>query len=327
MPAAARIALESLLRDRKLDRTLTSTLPAGEADQERLAPTGLAPLDAHLQGGLPRGQLSEISGPRSSGRTSVALALAAAATARGELVALVDTLDRGDAASMVRAGIDVSRLLWVRGRDVPLSRQALAPDWEPSRPRPGRARGSLVARTLDRAVKAASLVLQAGGFGLVVLDLADVPVDVIRDLPFTTWLRLQRTLEGSETAAVLVAAEPTARSAGGVSVRLAPRGVPHATSPAHDEGDASGERHDSAASVDRHSRRGVTSPDAQRFREAVLASRRPFVGRPSARRPSGRWTGDAPRARRFRGLASDAAVVRAQRRVETTTQVGLEFRE
>ena len=46
-------------------------------------------------------------------------------------------------------------------------------------------------------------MLQAGGFGLVAIDLADVPGATLRRLPFTTWLRVQRVVEGSDTACVL----------------------------------------------------------------------------------------------------------------------------
>ncbi|MGH9330658.1 MAG: hypothetical protein ACRD09_09455 [Vicinamibacterales bacterium] len=77
MGTLARADLESLLRVRKLDRTLVPARHAGEPP----VPTGLAGLDAALGGGLPRGELSEIVGPRSSGRTSVALTVLAAAVA------------------------------------------------------------------------------------------------------------------------------------------------------------------------------------------------------------------------------------------------------
>jgi hypothetical protein len=78
-------------------------------------------------------------------------------------------------------------------------------------------------RALDRAVKALNLVLQAGGFGLVAIDLADVPAIALKRLPFTTWLRVQRTIEGSDTACVLVVPEPLARSAGGLTLTLVAR--------------------------------------------------------------------------------------------------------
>lgn len=211
--ALVRADLERLLRARRLDATLASAHPVhpSAAPADHAAPTGLAPLDAVLAGGWPRGHLSEVVGPRSSGRTSVAVASMAATTGRGEPVALIDTLDRFD--PMQAPAIDPSWLLWVRGRP-PLSMSSSG----------GRAGGAStrarMADVLDRAIKAAALVLQAGGFGMVVLDLADVPEPVVRGLPFTTWLRLQRLVEGRETAALLVAAQPTARSAGGASVVL-----------------------------------------------------------------------------------------------------------
>ena len=83
----------------------------------------------------------------------------------------------------------------------------------------------LLDRTVDRALKALNLVLQAGGFGVVAIDLADVPLVALKRIPFTTWLRVQRTIEGSDTACVLVAPEPLARSAGGVTLSLGRRGT------------------------------------------------------------------------------------------------------
>src|SRR5579864_2263444 len=74
-------------------------------------------------------------------------------------------------------------------------------------------------RALEQAIRAFTLVLQAGNFGLVVFDAAEAPIDALRRLPFTTWLRLQRMVEGSQTACLLVGSEPMARSAAGLTVR------------------------------------------------------------------------------------------------------------
>jgi hypothetical protein len=191
MGSAARAELESLLRARKLDVTLTSTAPWMAPAEEVRAALGIPALDAALGGGLRRGHLSEITGPRSSGRTTVLCRALAAATARGEVTALVDAMDRFDPASAAAAGIELSRLLWVRERG-----------------------------DLGRALKAMNLVLQAGGFGVVALDLADVPARVVRQAPYTTWIRLARVIEGSQTVALVVGAERTARSAGGVTIAL-----------------------------------------------------------------------------------------------------------
>jgi recA bacterial DNA recombination protein len=204
----ARADLESLLRTRRLDRTLTTALPAAVPDEYICAPTGHTPLDARLGGGFPRGQLSEIVGARSSGRTSLLLQAAAAATARGELVAVVDALDMFDVASAEAAGIRLDRLLWVRGHVVS---------------NPGMCR-DLNQRALEQAIRAFTLVLQAGNFGLVVLDVAEAPADAIRRLPFTTWMRLQRLIEGSQTAGVLVGSDSIARSSAGLTLRLT-RGI------------------------------------------------------------------------------------------------------
>jgi recombination protein RecA len=198
MANTALAALESALRARKLDRTLTTALPEpARLDPSMLARSGIEVLDACLAGGLPRGQLSEIAGPCSSGRTTLLLHLVAAATRRGEIAAIVDTCDRLDVASVAAADADLDRVLWVRG-------DAAGP----------------AERAIDRALKACTLVLQAGGFGVVALDLADVPLVALRRLPFTTWLRIQRIVEGRDTACVLVVPEPLARSAGGVTLAL-----------------------------------------------------------------------------------------------------------
>lgn len=205
MANQALAVLETALRARKLDRTLTTALPSlTRTDSDALLPSNVPGLDAALRGGLPRGQLSEISGPRSSGRMTLLLQLLAAATQRGEVVALVDTFDRLDVSSAIAAGIDLTRLLWIRGQAIVATDSAT----------------DLRERTTDRALKALNLVLQAGGFALVAIDLADVPMTALRRMPFTTWLRIQRVIEGSDTACLLTTPEPLARSAGGLTLAL-----------------------------------------------------------------------------------------------------------
>ncbi|MDA1185635.1 MAG: hypothetical protein O2930_13450 [Acidobacteria bacterium] len=218
MTKQALAVLEDALRARKLDRTLTSAMPPGKGDGQ-VAPAELSELDASLQGGLPRGQLSELVGPPSSGRTTLLLQMLAAATRRGEIVALVDTFDRLDLASAVAAGVDLDRLLWIRGHAISEARNT----GDQSRGSAGISRGGapwLVDRTIDRALKALNLVLQAGGFGVVAIDLADASPATLHRLPYTTWLRVQRTVEGSETACVLVAPQPLGRSAHGLTLIL-----------------------------------------------------------------------------------------------------------
>jgi len=201
--ALARADLESILRARQLDRTLTTALPPLDPrDESALAPSGVTALDARLGGGFPRGQLSELAGPRSSGRTSLLLRMMAAATARGELVAIVDALDMLDVGSADAAGVTLAQLLWIRGHVVI---------------NPGLCR-DLNQRALVQAVRALTLVLEAGNFGLVVFDVGEVPADAIRRLPFTTWLRLHRMVEGSQTVCLLVGSDRLSRSPRGLTL-------------------------------------------------------------------------------------------------------------
>ena len=79
-----------------------------------LQTSGIAELDAVLGGGFPRGSLVELCGPASSGRTSLAFSLLAQATERQQACAFVDVADCLDPLSLASAGVDLSRLLWIR---------------------------------------------------------------------------------------------------------------------------------------------------------------------------------------------------------------------
>jgi hypothetical protein len=220
MPAACRADVETLLRNKKLDRTLvslTAKLSPGAVYQQ-IVKTGLSELDQQLGGGLPFGQMSEIVGPRSSGRTSLLMAILAAATARGDRVALVDTFDVFDPESAAGAGVDLTRMLWVRG-------EPCAPGF------PHAARHAAADRVVVRALKAMNLILQAGGFGVIALDVADAPAQALRRVPMTTWMRFQRVIEGQEVVGLMLGSAPISRSAGGVSVSLSASGTRHCGEP------------------------------------------------------------------------------------------------
>lgn len=271
----ARASVESLLRARKLDRTLTTARPL-EAPGPAV-PFQLQALDTYLQGGLPAGQLSEVVGPASSGRTTLVWQWLAAATRRGEAVALIDTFDRFDPASAVACGLDLDRLLWVRGQAISKTACAVDPVWLPG-VRAVEGPGTLVERTLDRALKALNLVLQSGVCPLVVLDLADVPSAALRRIPYTTWLRVQRVIEGGDATCVLIAPESMARSAGGLTLNLhAPEVTP-------------------------------AVPVSTRIGSTVAK----VAGQVTTRVA---WHGDGPRARRFDGLRFDVRVSSSRRHV------------
>lgn len=203
MPSSALARLEGLLQAKKLDGTLLR--PWSEVPS-RAVPSGIASLDLALGGGWRPGEISELVGPRSTGRTSTMVRALQTAACRGP-VALVDVLDRFDPGTAATSGLDLARLLWVRG---PVCTIELT--------HPGRS--PLVERAVRQGLRAFDLILRASGFSLVVLDLADVPTRALAGVPSATWLRLARTIEGRDTVGLLTGQAPMGRSARGVTVRL-----------------------------------------------------------------------------------------------------------
>jgi hypothetical protein len=154
-------------------------------------PTGVRDLDA-ATGGLPRGCLTEIFGPASSGRTSLLLSILAQATHREEVCALVDAEDAFDPASASDAGVHLDRLLWVRSTN-----------------------------NAEHALKAADLLIQGGGFGLVVLDLGDTPPATARRISLTSWFRLRRAVENTPTVLISVARQSNAKTCASLQLECA----------------------------------------------------------------------------------------------------------
>jgi recombination protein RecA len=146
------------------------------------AQTGIAEIDS-ATGGLPRGCLTEIYGPASSGRTSLLISILAAATARQEICALVDADDAFDPISAAAAGVRLDRLIWVRA-----------------------------AKSAEQALKAADLLIQGGGFGVVAMDLGDTPIASARRISLTSWFRLRRAVEHTPTVLVTVARQSNAKT-------------------------------------------------------------------------------------------------------------------
>ncbi len=176
--------LDALLRD------LGPQLRRGGQPTEPLPrfPTGIPDLDRLLEGGFPHGRLSEIAGPLSSGRTSLAFCLLARATRAGEMVAVVDAADAFDPASAEATGVDLARVLWVR------------------------------APRLRTALRSAERLLAARGFALVLLDLA---LANLRIAP-ATGPRLARLAAGTGTPLVALSLERSLGTAAEVAIELTP---------------------------------------------------------------------------------------------------------
>jgi len=179
---------------------LAAVVPAsrlGIRPAPEMVSSGIPQLDA-LTGGIARGCLTEICGAASSGRTSVLLSVLACATQRGEVCALVDASDAFDPASAAAAGMEMNRLLWVRcGKK--------SPRWESQ---------------LTQMLKVADLLLQSNGFGIIVLDLGDIPVRSARQIPLASWFRFRRAVENTPTALLVLEQQPIAGSCSSVLVRV-----------------------------------------------------------------------------------------------------------
>jgi recombination protein RecA len=162
-----------------------------QTEPER-ASTGIAEIDAAIGGGLPRGCFTEIFGPASSGRASLLASILAQATTRQEVCALVDAEDTFDPASACAAGVALNRLLWVRCQ-----------------------------HDAEQALKAADLLIQGGGFGVVAMDLGYTPPETARRISLTSWFRLRRAVEHTPAVLIAVARRPNARTCASLTIECA----------------------------------------------------------------------------------------------------------
>ena len=151
---------------------------------------GLNSLDA-LTGGFLRGAISEIAGPESSGRATLAHSLLAAATAHQEICAYVDTCDSFDPVSADSSGVVLPQLAWIRCNG-----------------------------DAEHAFQVTDELLHAGGFGVIVLDLCRVADRHIRRIPLSYWYRFRRAVENTPTILAVLGREPLAKSCASLTLEL-----------------------------------------------------------------------------------------------------------
>lgn len=113
------------------------------------------------------------------------------ATRHEEICAVVDINDVFAPTAATAAGIDFDRLLWIR-----------------------------CGGSLENAFKAVDLLLHAGGFGLVILDMADVAGKDARRIISSWWYRFRRTVENRPTSIVVMSEEACTRSCAALTLEL-----------------------------------------------------------------------------------------------------------
>jgi recombination protein RecA len=190
---------------------LMGVLPASRLEARpdlAMVSSGIQEIDL-LTGGLPRGCLTEVCGAASSGRTSLLLSVLAASTGRGEVCALVDVSDALDPVSAHAAGVHFEKLLWARcGKASSRKSLPVKPfEWQREGP-------------VEQALRVTDLLLQSGGFGLVIIDLGDVPIKVARRIPLTSWFRFQRAVENTPTVLFVIAPVPCAPACASLLLKL-----------------------------------------------------------------------------------------------------------
>jgi len=290
MPSATAIRFQ-------IETALAQRIPSALTPTPRIIrpvlTTGIASLDELLQGGLPVGTVSELSGPECSGRTSTALSFLACLTQAGKVCAWIDVSNALDPASAVAVGVNLERLLWVRCGVLPsattttqlaandfalqekylvapaikkglhgggfgphprneikglseavsgfLKPEAIAPRCaEPQRrvrteresfaPNPlrrssERRRPTAASKPwsrLDQALRVADLLLQAGGFSAIVLDMGSIAPEFALRVPLATWHRYRVAAERSQASIVLLTQHACAKSSAELVLRLQP---------------------------------------------------------------------------------------------------------
>jgi hypothetical protein len=204
-------------------KILASVTPASHLairPTPEMVPSGIAQIDA-LTAGWPRGCLTEICGAASSGRTTLLLAALAAATRRGEFCALVDASDALDPHSAAASGIALDRLLWVRcGENSPRRRGDAEKKESKQNFKFGQGDSAPAEHRLEQLLRAADLLLESGGFGLIALDLADLPLQTARRIPLATWFRFRRAVEHTPTVLLAIERHPIAGSCSSLLLKL-----------------------------------------------------------------------------------------------------------
>lgn len=218
MPSAAALRFEI---EQALERRFPAALSTAPRTVYEVAETGIRAVDELLHGGLPVGAITEVTGSVSSGRTSLALQFVARRTVEQRPCAWVDVQDAFDPESAAANGVRLRWLLWVRCAVSDSFRdEATKRIGQQSRERGNeraRERGVRPSwKQLDQAIRATDLLLQAGGFSSLVLDLADTAPEQANRIPLATWFRFRQAAERTQCSLLVLGRRAYAQSAAAV---------------------------------------------------------------------------------------------------------------
>ena len=291
----------SLALRHQIEAALADRIPSALTPAPRLfrpiASSGIPAVDELLEGGLPLGTITEIVGPECSGRTSFSLSFLSQMTRSGKVCAWIDVSNTFHPESGAAAGVDLSRLLWVRCGVSPsvkelqpslkdfalpeqylvpptikkglhgggfgphprneikglsnaveelLKPEAIGPRCAEALPRAKLKREvfpplpsqrsvpsgkSFVPRKpwprIEQALRVADLLVQAGGFSAIVLDMGSIAPEHALRVPLATWFRYRAAAEKSQVSILLLTQHACAKSSAGLVLRLRPGNTLH----------------------------------------------------------------------------------------------------
>lgn len=185
----------------RIEASLAQRIPSALSPAPRVIrpvlPVGIEEIDEISGGGLPRGAITELIGPEGSGRSSFALSFLTRMTRKEMVCAWVDVSDRLYPESAAAIGVDLDRLLWVR---CGISHTATRKPW----------------RRMDQGLRVTDLLLQAGGFSVLVLDMGDIAAEFVTRVPLAVWFRYRAAAERSQTSVLLLTQHSSAKSSAGL---------------------------------------------------------------------------------------------------------------
>lgn len=153
--------------------------PAANCSDTAFA-TNVVSLDTAINGGLPKGAVTEITGSI-GGSSLLIISLLQSSAKKGLYVALVDGRSSFDPAGIGECSL--SRFLWV------------------------------CCDNAQHAIKATDLLLRDGNLSLVILDLQLSPAKELRRIPTSIWYRLGQLVEPTLTVLLALTPKPIVSSA------------------------------------------------------------------------------------------------------------------
>ncbi|MBV8377785.1 MAG: hypothetical protein JO279_12370 [Verrucomicrobia bacterium] len=162
----------------ELRQILAERYPQPRRARSSYIPTGWAPLDNLLGGGLPKGAITQLLVPNlSAGGAMVLHEIIETMQDLSQYVALIDSKDCFEPVA------DHPLLLWIRCHNI------------------------------LQTLKATDLILRDGNLSLAILDFKENPSQELRKIPASTWYRFQRVLAENRSALLAITRYPIVSSA------------------------------------------------------------------------------------------------------------------